>query len=229
MSSAPTLFYGFPRSMPSLIGAAMHQLDRDLDMLAPHQESSARTRSPTYSYHVDNHEIRIQVELPGVSPADLVVHTEGDQISIKAPRYRRTTNKSTDKAIPTDTAQHNSDAASCDDANDTCNANEATPEIVFVKQFRAPNALDAGAVKASFRDGLLDLTLPIKSQKTVQRVLVSAWELPQQIESYYTPCPVLFSTIRLARFVSVLALVRLPTYQVRTDSTRNSLLCIRFL
>lgn len=171
-------FYGSRPRMTPLMDLALSQLDglnRELST-----RSEPVTREPAYSYRADESDLCIQVELPGVAPADLHVHAEPGKILIKGSRFPISASATVVEPVPDSATETAHDAASNGNEKEVPmktqpdDAPTSTPDVVFAKEFNTTTAVDTDAIRATFKYGLLDIVIPRKSQHTSRRITVNA-------------------------------------------------------
>ena len=129
--------------------ALLNRLHRELD-----QTFDTVTRDATYSPAVDIHEeadrFVVSADLPGVKPADIEITAEKGVLSLKGARNFE---------------QRKDDG------------HYSRVERVsgkFVRTFTLPENVQTDAIKASFKDGVLELTIPKSAKPEPRRIEVQA-------------------------------------------------------
>ncbi|MDD2706588.1 MAG: Hsp20/alpha crystallin family protein [Verrucomicrobiae bacterium] len=104
--------------------------------------------SPAVNIYEDKDKIRVKTELPGLKKGDFEVSVQGDTLILEGERKREHEHK--DK-------------------------NYHRVERVYGQFHRAialPSPVDAGGIKASYKDGILDITLPKKAETKPRQIEV---------------------------------------------------------
>ena len=172
--------YRFPtrRGWPSLMNMAIRELDELSEM--SFESASCVSREPGYSYRCDENAVNIRVELPGVAPADLEVHTEVGKVVVKGKRFSKNVNRTAEQ-MKSEPKEVEADEGMVKDGEKSGNVQkdgdgevkqEATPEVVFVKELHVSQWADTDATRALFKDGLLELWIPKKEQQKTRQIKV---------------------------------------------------------
>ena len=129
--------------------ALLNRLHRELD-----QTFDTVTRDATWSPAVDIHEeadrFVVSADLPGVKPADIEITADKGVLSLRGAR---------------NVEQRKDDG------------NYSRVERVsgkFVRTFTLPDNVQSDAIKASFKDGVLQLTIPKVAKQEPRRIEVQA-------------------------------------------------------
>jgi HSP20 family protein len=129
--------------------ALLNRLHRELD-----QTFDTVTRDATWSPAVDIHEeadrFVVSADLPGVKPADIEITADKGVLSLRGAR---------------NVEQRKDDG------------NYSRVERVsgkFVRTFTLPDNVQSDAIKASFKDGVLELTIPKVAKQEPRRIEVQA-------------------------------------------------------
>lgn len=129
--------------------ALLNRLHRELD-----QTFDTVTRDATWSPAVDIHEetdrFVVSADLPGVKPADIEITADKGVLSLRGAR---------------NVEQRKNDG------------NYSRVERVsgkFVRTFTLPDNVQSDAIKASFKDGVLELTIPKVAKQEPRRIEVQA-------------------------------------------------------
>lgn len=161
--------YPYPsrRGWPSMMDIAMRQLGELAETSLG--DSSSPIREPGYTYHSDKSAVNIRVELPGVAPANLEVHTEAGKVVVKGTRF----GKNTDTSVEQMSVEPNDENASATEDGAEVKQ-EPVPEVVFAKEFHVPQSVDADATRASLKHGLLELYIPKKQKHKTRQIKIDA-------------------------------------------------------
>ena len=95
-------------------------------------------------------EFMVDAEIPGVKKEDILVDVEGDTVSIRAEVKKEKEEKKGEKVVYSERSYG-----------------------MVSRSFTLPMDVDDKAVKAEYRDGVLKLVLPKKSNGTGRRITVS--------------------------------------------------------
>jgi len=104
---------------------------------------------PAVDIHETEGEYTVQLDLPGIDPAGLKIQVTGDQLTIHG--ERRQVKNADEKAV-------------------THRTERVTG--VFERSFTLPLPVDADKVKASYKDGVLDVRLPKAASARPRQVSV---------------------------------------------------------
>ena len=118
--------------------------DRDAENV-----SSATWTPAVDIYHVENKEIVLKAELPGLRREDIDVSVENTTLTIRGQRRRE--DGVADEAYHRVERQYGS----------------------FVRSFTLPAVLDSGAVRADYRDGVLTVRLPLREEARQRQIQVA--------------------------------------------------------
>ncbi len=129
--------------------ALLNRLHREFD-----QSFDTVTRDATWSPAVDIHEeaerFVVHADLPGVKPADIEITTDKGVLSLRGTRQFEQRN----------------------DEGRYSRVERVTGK--FVRSFTLPENVQADAIKASFKDGVLELTIPKIAKPEPRRIEVQA-------------------------------------------------------
>jgi HSP20 family protein len=133
--------------------ALLNRLHRELDQTF---ETVARdaTWSPAVDIHEETERFVVHADLPGVKPADIEITTDKGVLSLRGTRNFE---------------QRKDDGPG--------NGKYSRVERVtgkFVRSFTLPENVQADAIKASFKDGVLELTIPKVAKPEPRRIEVQA-------------------------------------------------------
>jgi HSP20 family protein len=129
--------------------ALLNRLHREFD-----QSFDTVTRDATWSPAVDIHEeaerFVVHADLPGVKPADIEITTDKGVLSLRGTRQFEQRN----------------------DEGRYSRVERVTGK--FVRSFTLPENVQADTIKASFKDGVLELTIPKIAKPEPRRIEVQA-------------------------------------------------------
>src|SRR5690242_10034706 len=129
--------------------ALLNRLRRDLD-----QSFDIGARDASWTPAVDIHEepkqFVVRADLPGVKPADIEITAEKGVLSLKGARHFEQKN----------------------DDGHYSRVERVTGK--FVRTFTLPENVQTDAIKAQFRDGVLELTIPKAAKPEPRRIEVQA-------------------------------------------------------
>ena len=138
-------------------------LHRELDSIFDHVFGETTMRSQSADSFVPEADVRrdddtwkISLALPGISPEKVEINVTGETLRV---RGERTPHEETDKT------------------------ESVVSEITygrFEREFAVPDEVDAEHVQATYRDGMLELTLPLKEGAKPRRIEVQA--APETVE-----------------------------------------------
>ena len=129
--------------------ALLNRLHRELD-----QTFETQTRDATWSPAVDIHEeaerFVVHADLPGVKPADIEITTDKGVLSLRGTRqFEQRKDEGRYSRVERVTGK-------------------------FVRSFTLPENVQADAIKASFKDGVIELTIPKIAKPEPRRIEVQA-------------------------------------------------------
>jgi HSP20 family protein len=138
--------------------AGMADLRREMDQIfgeffgrTPFSMAATEARwSPLVDIHETKDSFLIMAELPGVKQEDIQVSIEGDTLTLKGERKRETEVK-----------------------EDQYHRIERSYGR-FERSILLPSVVDAGRVKATYRDGVLEIELPKKEEARPKAIKVEA-------------------------------------------------------
>jgi HSP20 family protein len=130
---------------------AFNELHRQIARRPQVMNTRARAFAPRVRAVENENEYLVSAELPGVEAADLEVLVEDGVLTIKG-------RKRLAGALP----------ASAEKVQGEAEANEAEDEayVTFERRLRFSDEVDADAVEASYKNGLLEVTLPKPQEST---------------------------------------------------------------
>ncbi len=108
---------------------------------------------PAVDIHETEKEYTLQLDLPGVAPADVKIQVTGDQLTIHGER----------RAVK--------DAVKDGDDKTTAHRVERVTGV-FERSFTLPVPVDADQVKASYKDGVLTIRLPKAAGSRTRQVTI---------------------------------------------------------
>ena len=135
------------------LGHFRHDFDEMIERFAKPpwlQRFAAASNEPPIESFIDNDTLVVRAELPGVDPKDVEVTMSGNMLTIRASREERHEKKERDFL-------HR--------------------EISYGRIERTlslPPGITGEGVKASYRDGILELTIPIPKELSTRKVPVQA-------------------------------------------------------
>ena len=121
-------------------------LDRSLGSRASREQRGPFT--PALESFIDSGKLIIRAELPGVDPKDVDVTVTGDQLTIRGTREQRVDEQS---------------------------RNFIHREFsygIFERTIRLPGGINAEDVKASYNNGVLELTMPVPEESKSRKVAI---------------------------------------------------------
>ena len=98
----------------------------------------------------DDKAFSVKADIPGVKKEDIKVDIDDDQISVRAEVKREKEEKKGEKVVYSERSYG-----------------------MVSRSFTLPSAVDAKGAKAEYKDGVLNLTLPKKSNGSAKRVEIS--------------------------------------------------------
>lgn len=117
---------------------------------APEDVASRGTWTPAVDiYHVENKEVVLKAELPGLRREDIDVSIEDNTLTIRGERRR--------------------EEGVADDAYHRVERHYGS----FVRSFTLPASIDANTVRADYRDGILTLRLPLREEARQRQVQIA--------------------------------------------------------
>jgi HSP20 family protein len=121
-------------------------LDRFLGSRAGREPQASA--APALESFVDSGKLVIRADLPGIDPKDVEITVTGDELTIRGKREQR---------------------------RDEQSRNFIHREVFygsFERTVRLPEGVKAENVKASYRDGVLELTVPVPEQSKSRKVTI---------------------------------------------------------
>jgi HSP20 family protein len=103
---------------------------------------------PVDIYETDGREIVLKAEIPGLRREDIDLTVESTTLTIRGERRR-------DEGI-----------------NDDCYHRVERAYGTFSRSFTLPNTIDAGRVRADYRDGVLTITMPVREEARPRQIQV---------------------------------------------------------
>jgi HSP20 family protein len=133
--------------------ALLNRLHREFDQTI---ESGAReaTWSPAVDVHEEAERFVVRADLPGVKPADIEITADKGVLSLRGTR--------------------NFEQKLEDGQNNGKYSRVERVHGKFVRSFTLPENVQADAIKASFKDGVLELTIPKIAKVEPRRIEVQA-------------------------------------------------------
>lgn len=107
---------------------------------------------PALESYVDNGKLILRADLPGIDPKDVEITATGDQLTIRGKREQQREEKGRDFV-------HR--------------------EVVygsFERVVKLPGGVDPDKIKASYQDGVLELTVPLPEQSQTRKVPIQSVE-----------------------------------------------------
>ena len=143
-----------PRRAGSLASFGWSDFDRVFDQLWSGASRAARAPAP-YAPRIDfsetETELRVAAELPGIEEKDIQVSLEDGVLTIRAERNAETKDESTNERRHVETFHGK-----------------------YERSLRLPAEVDADAVKAAYRNGILTVTLPKTPQRQPRLIPVTS-------------------------------------------------------
>jgi HSP20 family protein len=133
--------------------ALLNRLHREFDQTI---ESGAReaTWSPAVDVHEEAERFVVRADLPGVKPADIEITADKGVLSLRGTR--------------------NFEQKLEDGQNNGKYSRVERVHGKFVRSFTLPENVQADAIKASFKDGVLELTIPKIAKVEPRRIEIQA-------------------------------------------------------
>lgn len=117
-------------------------------------------RAPMLESYVENGKLVIRADLPGVNPKDVDIRVSGDQLTIRGKRER--THEEKGRSFLVREISYGS----------------------FERSMRLPSGIKTDDIKASYRDGVLELVAPVPEEVSRSRKIeVEREEAPGQSKS----------------------------------------------
>ena len=129
--------------------ALLNRLHRELDQTLDSQARDA-TWSPAVDIHEETERFVVHADLPGVKPTDIEITTDKGVLSLRGTRQFE---KRSEEGRYSRVERVNGK---------------------FVRSFTLPENVQADAIKASFKDGVLELTIPKIAKPEPRRIEVQA-------------------------------------------------------
>ncbi len=129
--------------------ALLNRLHREFDQTF---DAAARdaTWAPAVDIHEENQRFVVRADLPGVKPADIEITTDKGVLSLRGTRQFEKRSE------------------------DGRYSRVERVNGKFVRSFTLPENVQADAIKASFKDGVLELTIPRIAKPEPRRIEVQA-------------------------------------------------------
>jgi HSP20 family protein len=105
---------------------------------------------PALESYVDNGKLIVRADLPGIDPKDVEITADGDQLTIRAKREQQREEKGRDFI-------HR--------------------EVVygsFERKLRLPGGVNPDEIKASYQNGVLELSVPLPEQSRTRKVPIQS-------------------------------------------------------
>jgi HSP20 family protein len=105
---------------------------------------------PAIESHVDNGNLIVKMDLPGVDPKEVSISVTGNQLTIEGERKREEKKEEKDYSYR---------------------------EVAYGKFSRSmtlPEAVDADKVKAAYKNGVLEVTIPVPKQLAAKKIQIEA-------------------------------------------------------
>jgi HSP20 family protein len=125
-----------------------HDFEELLDRSLGSRVSREQRGTPALESFIDSGKLIIRADLPGVDPKDVDVTVTGDQLTIRATREQRV------------------------DEQSRSFINREFSYGSFERTVRLPGGVKAEDVKASYRDGVLELTMPVPEESKSRKVTI---------------------------------------------------------
>ncbi len=125
-----------------------HDFEELLDRSLGSRVSRGQRGTPALESFIDSGKLIIRADLPGVDPKDVDVTVTGDQLTIRGTREQRV------------------------DEQSRSFINREFSYGSFERTVRLPGGVKAEDVKASYRDGVLELTMPVPEESKSRKVTI---------------------------------------------------------
>jgi HSP20 family protein len=125
-----------------------HDFEELLDRSLGSRVSREQRGTPALESFIDSGKLIIRADLPGVDPKDVDVTVTGDQLTIRGTREQRV------------------------DEQSRSFINREFSYGSFERTVRLPGGVKAEDVKASYRDGVLELTMPVPEESKSRKVTI---------------------------------------------------------
>jgi HSP20 family protein len=129
--------------------ALLNRLHRELDQTFEPQARDA-TWSPAVDIHEEAGRFVVRADLPGVKPADIEITADKGVLSLRGTR----------------SVEQREDDGSYSRVERVSGK--------FIRTFKLPETVQTDAIKASFKDGVLELTIPKVAKPEPRRIEVQA-------------------------------------------------------
>ncbi len=139
--------------------APFRELDhfkRSLDEMFDHflgnwnpMESMRGMSSPAFESYIDNDQLVVRADLPGIDPKDVEVTVSGDVLTVRGKRERTQEEKKRDYI------------------------HREVSYGSFERSMTLPKGVDAEQIKASYKNGVLELTMPAPKELAPRKVPIA--------------------------------------------------------
>jgi HSP20 family protein len=105
---------------------------------------------PAVESYVDNGQLVVKVDLPGIDPKDVEITASGDQLAIRGKREQQREEKERDFIY------------------------REISYGSFARVVKLPSGADPGQIKASYNNGVLEITVPLPGYSQTRRVPIQS-------------------------------------------------------
>jgi HSP20 family protein len=130
------------------LDSVRHDFEELLDRTLGSRASREQRGTPALESFVDSGKLIIRADLPGVDPKDVDVTVTGDQLTIRGTREQRV------------------------DEQSRSFIHREFSYGTFERTVRLPGGVKTEDVKASYRNGVLELTMPMPEQSKSRKVTI---------------------------------------------------------
>ena len=128
----------------------LQRLQSEMNRIFQDAHQPGSDEFPAVAVWIGEHGLRMQAQLPGIEPKDLEITVVGDTLTLKGSREH--------EQLREGEAYHRQERGSGN----------------FVRSFELPFAVEADEVKASFKNGMLEIELPRSAAQRPRRIAIGS-------------------------------------------------------
>lgn len=111
---------------------------------------SAETWAPSVESHIENGNLKVKADLPGIDPKDVSISVLGNQLKIEGERKQEAKKEEKDYFY------------------------QELAYGKFARTLPLPQGVNADQVKAHYKDGVLEITMPAPKELTAKKIQIEA-------------------------------------------------------
>lgn len=111
---------------------------------------SAETWAPSVESHIENGNLKVKADLPGIDPQDISISVLGNQLKIEGERKQEAQKEEKDYFY------------------------QELAYGKFARTLPLPQGVNADQVKAQYKDGVLEITMPAPKELTAKKIQIEA-------------------------------------------------------